>query len=211
MELKALVEREVRNRAAEILREAEERASRILRRAEVEAAEVLSEYRPVARNAYTQSLHSHLSRYYTQAKERVLGTQMSLLNEAREEAVKSLKEVVENRERYADLLKRLIEETLNHITGRATIYVNPRDVELVRDILAELPQEWVMKPPKAPGMWNVNVEEWEVVGDERVWAGVVIRDAERNFILNNDLMVRLERAYQMLLEEFRKEVGGVEG
>ena len=135
---------------------------------------------------------------------------MEILREARQKALGELMEVVKDRKRYRDVLKRLVEETLAYVGEDAVVYANPRDVDLVKEVLRELPQEWVMKPPGDVHMWDVDVAKWEVVADENVWAGVVVRDRGRNFILNNDLSVRLDRAYQSLLEEFRKEVEYVE-
>ncbi|NPA79464.1 MAG: hypothetical protein GXO29_00215 [Thermotogae bacterium] len=206
MRLKELIEGEVRRRAERILMEAHERASLILHKARLEADDIIREHRPLAQSTYEQSFHSFLSRYYTEAKAKVLSAQMEVLKEARRRAMESLSEIVADRPRYRDLLKRLVEATLGYIGKSAAVHVNPRDVELVREILEELPQEWVLKPPKDASMWNIDVSAWEVVPDESVWAGVVVRDRERNFILNNDLSVRLERAYQSLLEDFRKEV-----
>ena len=208
--MKELVEREVRRAAERILSSAYERASRILHKAEIEADDIIREYRPLSESVYTQSYHSFLSEYYNRAKALILSAQVEILREARERALRELGEVVKDRNRYRDVIKRLVEETLNYVGKEATVYVNPRDEELVREVLRELPQEWVLKPPKDVHMWDVNVAEWEVVPDDSVWAGVVVRDRERNFILNNDLAVRLERAYQSLLESFRREVEYVE-
>ncbi len=208
--MKELVEREVRRAAERLLGSAYERASRILHKAEIEADDILREYRPLAESVYTQSYHSFLSEYYNRAKALILSAQVEILREAKERALEELGRVVEDRNRYRDVIKRLIEETLNYVGKEATVYVNPRDEGLVKEVLRELPQEWVLKPPKDVHMWDVNVAEWEVVPDDSVWAGVVVRDRERNFILNNDLSVRLERAYQSLLESFRREVEYVE-
>ncbi len=208
--MKELIEREVRRAAEKILQEAYERASRILHKAEIEADDILREYRPLADSVYTQSFHSYLSEYYNRARAEILSAQIRILNGARKRALEELSSIVEDRKRYRDILKRLIEESLEYVGKRATVYVNPRDEGLVREVLKELPQEWVLKPPKDVHMWDVNVAEWNVVPDDTVWAGVVVRDEERNFILNNDLSIRLDRAYQSLLEEFRKEVEYVE-
>lgn len=208
--MKELVEREVRQTAERLLKEAYERASRILNKAEIEADDILREHRPLAHSVYTQSYHSFLSDYYSKAKAKILSAQMEILREARQKALGELMEVVKDRKRYRDVLKRLVEETLAYVGEDAVVYANPRDVDLVKEVLRELPQEWVMKPPGDVHMWDVDVAKWEVVADENVWAGVVVRDRGRNFILNNDLSVRLDRAYQSLLEEFRKEVEYVE-
>ncbi|NPB04721.1 MAG: hypothetical protein GXO39_10000 [Thermotogae bacterium] len=208
--MRELIRREVRRQVERILNEAYERASQILHRAQLEVEDILNDYRLLADSTYTQSYHSFLSHYYSQARAKILRAQIEILASAKSEALEALRGVVEDRNRYRDVLKRLLEETVPHMGQNVSVLVNPRDADLMREILKELPQEWVLRPPKDVQMWNVDLSKWNVVEDEGVWAGLKVKDEDRNFILSNDLAERLEKAYQSMLESFRKEVEYVE-
>lgn len=206
MEIRELLDREVRSKVLEIISHAEERASEILNTAERKREEILQNYKPRAEEAFKKEYFSIISRAQREGSKKILEVQREILILAREKAEKMLKEISEDKDRYTEVMKYLVEESLKYMRNGVEVRVNPRDKELAESVLKELPGEWIINPPKTVSVWNVDMGTWKVIGDESVWAGMVFVDKERNFILNSDLRVRLERAYNLMLEEFRGEL-----
>lgn len=206
MEIRELLGREVRSKVLEIISIAEGRASEILKSAERKKEEILQTYKPRAEEVFNREYISIISRAQREGSKKILEVQREILNLAREKAEKILKEIVEDRERYADIMKNLVEEALKYMKNNVEVRVNPRDKEIAESVIRELPSEWVINPPKNLSVWDVDMGTWKVVEDESVWGGMVFVDKGRNFILNNDLKVRLERAYNLMLEEFKGEL-----
>ncbi len=206
MGIKELIHREVRFQAKKVVSEAEERASLILQKAEEERRKIVNEYRPVAEDTYRQTYISIISKAKKEASKKVLTAQKEILDEARRVALENIKSRIRSKASYTEILKNLVEEAIPYMKSDVEIHVNPGDVDVVKEIISELPEEWVINPPKDITVWDVNINTWEVVPDENVWAGLVFVDKRRKFVLNNDLKVRLETAYRMMLEKFKGEV-----
>lgn len=206
MEVRELLEKEVRSKVLEIISSAEGRASEILNTAERKKGEIIQNYKPRAEEAFKKEYLSIISRAQKEGSKRILEVQKEILNLAREKAKSMLEKIIEDRDRYAEIMKNLVEEALKYMGNYVEVRVNPRDRELAENVLRELPSEWVMNPPKTVSVWDVDMSTWEVVGDESVFGGMVFVDKRRNFVLNSDLKVRLERAYNLMLEEFKGEL-----
>jgi len=201
-----LLDREVRDRIESIKSEAEKRASLILKDAERKKYEILERYRPLAEEAYNSAYQSILSKAILKSKKLILEAQEKILKEAKRLALQEVEKVIEDRKRYEEILKSLVEEAIHYMKTYVEVRTNPRDVDMMKKILKDLPKEWVINPPKDVASWDVDMNTWNVVPDKNVWAGALFVDKTRNFILNNDLKVRLERVYNQMLERFREEV-----
>lgn len=206
MDVLKLLDREVRDRIESIKSEAEKRASLILKYAERKKYEILERYRPLAEDAYNSSYQSVLSKAILKSKKLILEAQEEILKEAKRLALQEVEKVIEDRKRYEEILKSLVEEAIHYMKTDVEVRTNPRDVDMMKKILKDLPKEWVINPPKNVDSWDVDMSTWNVVPDKNVWAGALFVDKTRNFILNNDLKVRLERVYNQMLERFREEV-----
>ncbi len=206
MEVRELLEREVRSKVLEIISVAEERASEILNTAERKKEEILQTYKSRAEEAFKKEYLSIISRAQKESSKKILEVQREILNLAKERAEKILEGIIEDKNRYAEIMKNFVEEALKYMKNNVEVRVNPRDKELAESVLKELPSEWVINPPKTVSVWDVYIGTWKVVEDKGVWGGMVFVDKGRNFILNSDLKVRLERAYNLMLEEFKGEL-----
>jgi len=211
VETRELLEREVRSKVKEILSEAEERASSIIRSAQEQKENLLNEYRKRAQESFLREYNLAISKAKREAMRIILQEQLEILALAREKAKEKLKEIVKDRESYKEILRMLVNEAIIYMKKDVEMRVNPKDKDLAEEVLRELPSEWVMNPPESFSVWDVDLKTWKVVEDERVWAGALFVDKKRNFILNNDLLMRLDRAFNTMLEEFRKEVALEEG
>ncbi len=206
MDVLKLLDREVRDKVESIISEAERRASLILKDAERKRYEIVERYRPVAEEVYKGAYQAVLSKAMLKSKKLILEAQEEILKEAKRVALQEVEKVIEDRERYEEMLKSLVEEAIHYMKNNVEVRINPRDVDIMESILKDLPKEWVINPPKYVGSWDVDMNTWNVVPDESVWAGALFVDKTRNFILNSDLKVRLERVYNQMLERFREEV-----
>jgi Archaeal/vacuolar-type H+-ATPase subunit E len=211
VEIKELLEREVRSKVKEIVSEAEERASYIIRSAEEEKEKILEDYRRRAQEGFLREYNLAISRAKQESMRMILEEQLNILNLAKEKAKEKLREAIKEREFYKGVIKRLVDEAIIYMKRDVEVRVNPKDKELVETVLKELPSEWVINPPENVSAWDVDLKTWKVVEDDGVWAGALFVDKKRNFILNNDLLMRLERAFNTMLEEFKGELEIEEG
>ncbi len=206
METRELLEREVRSKVKEIVSEAEERASSIIRSAQEQKERLLEEYTRRAQEGFMREYNLAISKAKQEATKLILQEQLEILKLAKDIAKESLLEKIRDEEAYKEIIKRLVDEAIKYMKREVEVRVNPRDKVLVEEVLKELSSEWVMNPPENISVWDVDLKTWKVVEDERVWAGALFLDKKRNFILNNDLLMRLERAFNTLLEEFKGEL-----
>jgi len=211
VEIKELLEREVRSKVKEIVSEAEERASYIIRSAEEEKEKILEDYRRRAQEGFLREYNLAISRAKQESMRMILEEQLNILNLAKEKAKEKLREAIKEREFYKEVIKRLVDEAIIYMKRDVEVRVNTKDKELVETVLKELPSEWVINPPEDVSAWDVDLKTWKVVEDDGVWAGALFVDKKRNFILNNDLLMRLERAFNTMLEEFKGELEIEEG
>ncbi len=206
MEIRELLEREVRSKAKEIISEAEERASSIIKSAQEQKEKLLEEYTRRAQEGFMREYNLAISKAKQEATKLILQEQLEILRLAKDIAKESLLEKIRDEETYKEIMKGLVDEAIKYMKREVEVRVNPRDKILVEEVLKELSSEWVMNPPENISVWDVDLKTWKVVEDERVWAGALFFDKKRNFILNNDLLMRLERAFNTLLEEFKGEL-----
>ncbi len=206
MEIGELLEREVRSKAKEIISEAEERASSIIKSAQEQKEKLLEEYTRRAQEGFMREYNLAISKAKQEATKLILQEQLEILRLAKDIAKESLLEKIRDEETYKEIMKGLVDEAIKYMKREVEVRVNPRDKILVEEVLKELSSEWVMNPPENISVWDVDLKTWKVVEDERVWAGALFFDKKRNFILNNDLLMRLERAFNTLLEEFKGEL-----
>jgi Archaeal/vacuolar-type H+-ATPase subunit E len=207
VEIRELLEREARSKVKEIISEAEERASSILRSAEEEKERVLEGYKIRAQEGFLKEYNLAISKARQEATRMILQEQLEILKLAKEKAKEKLKETINDRETYKEVFKNLVDEAIRYMKRDVEVRVNPMDKGLIEEVLRELPSEWVMNPPQDFSVWDVDLKTWKVVEDDKVWAGALFVDKRRSFILNNDLLMRLDRAFNTMLEEFKGELG----
>lgn len=186
-EIEEQVEREIQ----QILSEAEGTAKKILNDAEEEANRIRQEeVRKRLSEERRQLIHARL-----ESKRIVSEARQEALDRVMEEVENRIKKLVnENRDKYREVMKRLLVEAISSLDGeKFLIHVNERDRDLVKRLISE-----IKRVTKRLVELHVSERPVEMMG------GVIVETADGKQIFNNTLDARLIRAREELLGQVRE-------
>lgn len=182
-ELVAILEKEAAAEIERVLADARTQAERVVAQASEEAQAYLA--------AQRQRLDAERKAAQVKAQSAAQVKASALILQAKDQAIAEvfaaaeaeLSRVQQDRSRYAAVLRGLIREAASGLTGRITVDVNPKDLDLARQAVKELKLDAEVRPAN------------DVSGGARL-----ISDDGR-FIVENTLASRVERVKPLLVTE----------
>ena len=182
-ELVAILEKEAAAEIERVLADARTQAERVVTQDAEEAQAYLA--------AQRQRLDAERKAAQVKAQSAAQVKASALILQAKDQAIAEvfaaaeaeLSRVQQDRSRYAAVLRGLIREAASGLTGRITVDVNPKDLDLARQAVKELKLDAEVRPAN------------DVSGGARL-----ISDDGR-FIVENTLASRVERVKPLLVTE----------
>lgn len=182
-ELVAILEKEAAAEIERVLADARTQAEQLVAQAAEEAQTYLA--------AQRQRLDAERKAAQVRAQSAAQVKASALILQAKDQAIAEvfaaaeaeLSRVQQDRSRYAAVLRGLIREAAGGLTGRITVEVNPKDLDLARQAVKELKLDAEVRPAD------------DVSGGARL-----ISDDGR-FIVENTLVSRVERVKALLTPE----------
>jgi len=180
----------VKEEAQQIIKEAEQKAWAEIERAEKEKeARFLEEKRKATEEAQREAARV-LSQASMEARKEISGAKAQVIDKILSRVRSTLLENTDNRDSLMSLTKEAIAE-LN--TGKVRIYVSPRDMSTMQEIVKE---------DKELGDKVIEIRETNCAG------GVISESADGKIRINNTCDVRLEMLLPQLLPEIGRELFG---
>ncbi len=185
--VRQLVIKNAREEVENILKEARDEAKKILDHAKSELEKIKNQEE--ARFRYWEQLERsrEIGRARQIEKDNLLKAKHRVINEVVQKFEEEYSKISQDPESYREILKSLLLEAYNEVKGGdIVVYTSKKDRSLVEKILQE-----TGIPAK--------LETREANFD-----GVILEDKNRGFLVYNTIKDRLERAREILLEEFSK-------
>ncbi len=182
-ELVAILEKEAAAEIEQVLADARTQAERLVVQATEEAQTYLA--------AQGQRLDAERKAAQVKAQSAAQVKASALILQAKDQAIAEvfaaaeaeLFRVQQDRGRYAAVLRGLIREAAGGLTGRITVEVNPRDLDLARQAVKELKLDAEVRPA------------------DDVSGGARLVSDDGRFIVENTLASRVERVKALLVPE----------
>ncbi|MEW6686573.1 MAG: V-type ATP synthase subunit E family protein [Candidatus Edwardsbacteria bacterium] len=189
-ELIALLTKEAEEEKEKILKEAKEKAEVILLEAKSETSQIIESHRQQLERNLNNALMRSKSTTNLKASALVLQTKDKLLEEIFEESKGEFGKRFRNEE-YAEILKKLLEETLSNFSSKIIIEVAENNIALAKKVIAEFElKDFILKP------------SGEITG------GVRVSSEDGTLVVTNTFSSRLERAKPFIIAEIAEILWG---
>lgn len=182
-ELVAILEKESAAEVERILSDARAQAEAIIEEGRKAAATELDSQRARVEAERRAALARAQSTAQVRAAAQVLQAKDQAIAEVFRRAEEQLREVQQDKARYAAALRAMIREAASGLNGRIVVEVHPDDRELAKQAVREL------------GL------DAEGATAEDVSGGVRVATADRRFVVENTLLSRLERVRPVVASE----------
>ncbi|MCS7244666.1 MAG: V-type ATP synthase subunit E [candidate division WOR-3 bacterium] len=158
-------------------------ASEIIQKAKEKTQHIFESYKNRAKNYIELEKQRIFGKVQLEINSKMINTENEIVDRIFEGIENEILELFKDSKNYENYLRNIINETLNNNRfEKPTILVNPKDYEVVKDI----------------------VKDKEVRTDESVSYGIKVIDEGRGFVVTNTLETRIERVRQIILEKVRE-------
>ncbi len=185
--VKRIILENAREEVEKILQEARGEAKNIIEHAKLELKRIREEEE--AKFRYWEQLERsrEIGRAKQIEKDNILKARHSVINEVVKRFEEEYAKISRDRERYREILKSLLVEAYREVKGGdVVVYTSKKDRSLVESILNET---------GISAKLEIRDKDFD---------GVILEDKSRGFLVYNTIKDRLERAREILLEEFSK-------
>ncbi len=185
--VRQIVIENAREEAENILKEARVEAQKILDQAKQELERIKNQEE--SRFRYWEQLERsrEIGRARQIEKDNLLKAKHRVINEVVEKFVEEYSKISQDPIRYREILKSLLLEAYNEVKGGdIVVYTSKKDRSVIEDILKET---------GISAKLDTREDDFD---------GVILEDKNRGFLVYNTIKDRLERAREILLEEFSK-------
>jgi vacuolar-type H+-ATPase subunit E/Vma4 len=182
-ELVTILEKEANAEIERILTEARGQAERLIAQANQETQAYLTEQRHRIDAERKAALVKADSAAQVRASALVLQAKDQAIAEVFATAGAELSRLQQDKSRYGAILRGLIREASGALSGRVTVQVNPKDLDLVKQAVKDLKLGAEVKP-----------------GDD-VSGGVRLVSGDGRFVVENTLVSRVERVRSLIAPE----------